>query len=76
MAVNDDYMLNKPTAPPAWREALNLNVMPVVINTAASLESGVERLAVTTRAHKATSLLTALALGFVLTRTARHITAA
>ena len=76
MAVDADYMLNKPTAPPAWRETLNLDVMPVVINAAASLEAGVERLAVTTRAHKAASLLTALAAGFLLTRTAHRIATA
>ena len=61
--VTRDYMLDQPPPPPAWRQFVNLEVVPAAINALGAVETVIEKAAVRARTRPATSLGVALGAG-------------
>jgi hypothetical protein len=63
--VDKSYMVGKAWPPSALISFFNRQVIPEAIEAAASIEQGLERIAVATRRRPLTSVLAAMAVGFV-----------
>lgn len=64
--VTRSYVLHKPSPPGPWKVYLDQDVMPKVIDAVASVELGLQRVAVGTRRRPAAALGAALGVGYLL----------
>ena len=69
--VDRRYLLDQPPAPAGIVAMFNQQVMPVLVNTAGSVEGGMEKVASTVRRSPNTSLLIAAGIGFLLAQVGR-----
>jgi len=64
--VTNSYMLARPRAPSPLKRYVDQQVIPAAIDAAATVEAGIERLAIRTRHHTASTLAIAFAIGLLL----------
>jgi hypothetical protein len=72
LMVSQKYLLDRPSPPSKPRQFFMQRVLPELVDLSASLEAGLERVAVSTRRHPSLGLGLALSAGAVLSLLTRR----
>ena len=64
--VGQDYMLEQPPAPPAWKQFIDLEIIPACANAFGAAEAVLERIAVRGRTRPLLALRVAFGIGMGL----------